>query len=113
MKASLVFSELIEIFEVIDALAFVGEPRPEKAGDYLRFRTQMDVKVCPICAPLNGLILPLPQVLIPVGPYYSNSPPIHPRCRCNLEIETWIIETVPLLLPNLDVIDVRTPREVA
>ena len=89
-------SDLMEVGEILEAMAIVGEPRPEKAGVYLRFRTQMDSKVCPYCAPLNGLLLPLPKGIVPDKPYWHDYPPIHPRCRCGLELEYWqIIEHQP------------------
>ena len=37
------------------------------------WRTQNDERVCPICGPLDGKIIPLTS---------DEKPPAHPRCRC-------------------------------
>ena len=107
LSGALSIDEYSELGEVMEALAFVGEPKPEKSGDYLRFRTQMDARVCPICGPLNGRLLPIPSDLVPSGPYYSTSPPVHPNCRCVLEFEIWIIVN-PLGVPGGGI-----PQEIA
>jgi hypothetical protein len=42
------------------------------------WRTAGDEAVCPICAPLDGLVQ---------GEDWIDPPPAHPRCRCELEYE--------------------------
>jgi SPP1 gp7 family putative phage head morphogenesis protein len=45
------------------------------------WRTQEDEKVCPVCRPLDGVVIPLEEA---IGGFF---PPAatHPRCRCYLE----------------------------
>ncbi len=77
----------LNIIRVLDALALGRESKPNTSGAVMRFRTMMDAKVCPICAPLNGRFW-----------RYDNPsdwwmPPLdtHPNCRCDLEYEEWTI----------------------
>lgn len=55
-------------------------------GDLLikRWFTVQDERVCPICAPLHGVILPFKESFASLG-FVGLSPPAHPRCRCFLE----------------------------
>ena len=41
----------------------------------------LDSRTCPICAPLDGKIVPEPPTFVSTG-YSRTLPPVHPRCRC-------------------------------
>lgn len=77
----------LEIIEVLNAVRLGREPKPTKTGFYMRFRTKMDEKVCPICAPLNGKVWNLAEFNEAVIPWVDT----HPRCRCVLEYEEWTV----------------------
>lgn len=47
---------------------------------YYEYLTEGDIKVCPICAPLNGIVFD--TVDARVG---YTLPPMHPRCRCRIK----------------------------
>jgi hypothetical protein len=49
-----------------------------------RWRIQRGEKVCPICAPLDGMVTGLDE-LFESGALVVDMPPAHPRCRCSLE----------------------------
>ena len=41
----------------------------------------LDERLCPICSPLNGKIVPKPTSFVSTV-YGINQPPVHPNCRC-------------------------------
>jgi hypothetical protein len=44
-----------------------------------------DEKLCPICAPLDGVTVPIDEPFITsIGPVHA--PPVHPRCRCAMSL---------------------------
>lgn len=48
-----------------------------------RWNTARDERVCPICAPLNGVVVPMGEGFTPSGPGLGpTAPPIHVNCRC-------------------------------
>ena len=49
-----------------------------------RFQTSADERVCPICSPLNQQVTPKNSS----GFSDVGWPPLHPRCRCSISIET-------------------------
>ena len=84
----------LDVVEALDALALAFEVKPNVSGPYMRFRTQMDDRVCPICAPLNGRLWAYDS------PGTWDVPPIHVNCRCDLEFEEWqVLEPERLVVP--------------
>lgn len=75
------------VVNVLNALVLSRESKPSVTGAVMRFRTLMDAKVCPICAPLNGRIWRYDN------PSSWHVPPLdtHPNCRCDLEYEEWTV----------------------
>lgn len=47
-------------------------------GIIKRWDTQLDSRVCPVCAPLEGMTRPLGEPF----PGGFEHPPAHPSCRC-------------------------------
>lgn len=41
----------------------------------------LDSRTCPVCAPLDGQVVPRPPTFVSTG-YSRTIPPVHPRCRC-------------------------------
>ena len=41
----------------------------------------LDSNTCPICAPLNGKLVPKPPTFVSTG-FSRTLPPVHPNCRC-------------------------------
>ena len=41
----------------------------------------LDERLCPVCAPLNGKIVPKPTSFVSTV-FGVNQPPVHPQCRC-------------------------------
>ena len=54
-------------------------------GTQKRWVTAEDEKVCPVCAPLDGVVIPLHRRFSSGGRNFY-SPGVHPNCRCWLEI---------------------------
>lgn len=51
------------------------------------WRTAADELVCPTCAPMDGLAIPIgKQFKTGLGKFFC--PPIHINCRCNVELQT-------------------------
>lgn len=75
----------LDVIRVLDALALAREPKPSTSGEFMRYRTKMDDRVCPICSPHNGKIWPFDN------PSAWVVPPLHVNCRCELEFESWLV----------------------
>ena len=43
----------------------------------------LDSRTCPVCAPLDGKIVPAPPTFVSTG-FSRTLPPVHPRCRCSI-----------------------------
>lgn len=54
--------------------------------------TNNDDRVCELCSPLDGMIVPFDDnFYTPENEYQDGNPPIHSRCRCWLETSTDIL----------------------
>ena len=56
------------------------------AGAKKRWITARDELVCPVCAPLNGVSIPLAQQFESQGQRFY-SPGVHPNCRCEIVLD--------------------------
>ena len=55
-----------------------GDIDPNRTGK--KWKTAQDEKVCPICEPMDGVVVPLFE------PFEVPGPPAHPICRCDIEL---------------------------
>jgi len=84
---------------------------------YLRWMTVAGEGVCPICAPLHGVIIGKKEngFIHPAG-LYTGFPPGHPNCRCRVASETAKSVQIPLrdnfnpALPPLPAKPVKSPK---
>lgn len=56
--------------------------------------TANDERVCPLCAPLDGVSVPLNEQFV-VGDQKMWAPGAHPKCRCEVAITYVVSDTVP------------------
>jgi len=72
-------AELIASTETTRAYAVANmETFRQNGVEFVRWNTANDELVCPVCRPLNG-------VVVQIGAAFQNGiqhPPAHPRCRC-------------------------------
>ena len=90
-----------ELLEVMNAIRLVRERKPRNRGAYIRFRTMLDSKVCPICAPLNGRMWSIKRPNIIIYPWTHT----HPNCRCVLEYEEWELTVNPKKPDKMKVVE--------
>lgn len=57
--------------------AVFDDPEVKAARPYLRNDAIGDSRTCPICSPLDGIVLPADDKF-----WRKHSKPLHPRCRC-------------------------------
>ncbi|CAB4193341.1 Phage head morphogenesis domain containing protein [uncultured Caudovirales phage] len=64
----------------------------------VRWNTHPDEKLCPVCAPLDG------TYTVINGQFDSGvvSPPLHPHCRCSLELEYKVAPLVRIMKGDKD-----------
>lgn len=80
-RAELIAStEVTRVFTQATLLAEANNPYTVA----YRFQTSADERVCPICSPLNQQVTPKNSS----GFGDVGWPPLHPRCRCSISIET-------------------------
>ena len=81
VRAELIAStEVTRVFTQATLLAEANNPYTVA----YRFQTSADERVCPICSPLNQQTTPKSSS----GFGDFGWPPLHPRCRCSISIET-------------------------
>lgn len=81
VRAELIAStEVTRVFTQATLLAEANNPYTVA----YRFQTSADERVCPICSPLNQQVTPKSSN----GFGDLGWPPLHPRCRCSISIET-------------------------
>lgn len=77
-------ARMIAVTEVTRAYAEGNQAAWRESGvvEGKEWLTSVDERVCPICGPMHGMIVPLNSEFSgPGGSFYG--PPAHPRCRCD------------------------------
>ena len=77
-------ARLIAVTEVTRAYSEGNQQAREASGvvEGKEWLTSVDERVCPICGPMHGMIVPLNSDFSGPGGTFWN-PPAHPRCRCD------------------------------